>query len=131
MDEKYLAMMAVTEDQALNKLQASGLRERERRSVLRDLERGHVTPAEVVAALDGKITIEGTADVSSVSNDIVFFLWELRRDWEASHGFGSGYLKFTDGDDESEQEDEDDDEDMDEQVDDQDDEKEEKAAGQR
>lgn len=50
-----VALMSVTEDQAVGKLMASGLRERERRTILRDLERGDVTPAEIVAALNGKI----------------------------------------------------------------------------
>ena len=49
--------MSVTEDEALTKLRASGLRERERRTILRDLERGDVTPSEIVAALDGKIDV--------------------------------------------------------------------------
>jgi hypothetical protein len=52
---RMVALMSVTEDQAVGKLMASGLRERERRTILRDLERGDVTPAEIVAALNGKI----------------------------------------------------------------------------
>jgi hypothetical protein len=57
-----VALMSVTEDQAVGKLMASGLRERERRTILRDLERGDVTPAEIVAALNGKIDVSRGGD---------------------------------------------------------------------
>ena len=47
----------VTEEEALQRLFKSGLRVREKRSILRDLERGEVTPYEIVAGLDGSLKI--------------------------------------------------------------------------
>ncbi len=48
-------MMQVTEAEAVERLMASGLREREKRTILRDLEKGDISPADIVAALDGKL----------------------------------------------------------------------------
>lgn len=64
-----VALMSATEDEALTKLRASNLRERERRTILRDLERGDVTPSEVVAALDGKIDICSAAAAGDDDDD--------------------------------------------------------------
>ena len=64
-----VALMSVTEDQAVGKLMASGLRERERRTILRDLERGDVTPAEIVAALNGKIDVSRGGDDDDDEDD--------------------------------------------------------------
>ncbi len=50
--------MQVTESEAVERLMSSGLREREKRTIMRDLEKGDISPADIVAALEGKLNPE-------------------------------------------------------------------------